>query len=164
MATKKIDINRGAKSLKIKKETALIISVDGTLADTTKQQHEDMITSTHSVSIIAEKAVFRVKVNFDIAKRIRSYIENRQPVFFLTNRPEGLRLSTTEWLGLNGLWNATCCYILCRENYINRSPVNNQKASITYVREMIGLAYEKNPELIAYYEALKIHLAPIGGV
>jgi hypothetical protein len=162
MATRKIDVNQGLKSLKLKKGRAVIVSVDGTLADTTAQQADDMNTRSYQVSIIAERAIGRVEVNDAVARRIRAYIGNHYPIIYLTPRPQNLRKLTQKWLEDNDLFARSNCYVLCREDYSNRDLTRGMKAAITFAKEYVGFAYEKDAELIKFYQDNKIDVAKIG--
>ena len=162
MPTQKIDVNQGVKPLKIKDGTALIVSLDGTLANTTSQQAEDMNTGGYCTTIIAKKAVDRVEVDEAVAKRVRAYIQTSHPVLFLTCRPKDLRKETEEWLKKHNLWGPKC-FVLTRENYDNRDKYRAMKEAVTFSKKFIGAAYESDETMIEFYRQLKIETKKIGG-
>jgi len=161
MATKTFDVNHDVKALKIKDGTALIVSVDGTLADTSEAQAGDMNTTSYRCTVIGLEAVDRVQVNEGVAKRVRSYVKNNYPILYLTWRPKDLRTRTEEWLKKNDLWSPKC-FVLARENYDTRERHMLLKAAVTFARKYIGVAYESDNEMIKFYNDLNIEVKRIG--
>ena len=161
MATRKFDVNHGIKALKIKNATALIVSVDGTLADTTHQQMEDMNTGSYRTTIVARRAVDRVQINDDVAKRLKSYLANKYSILYLTSRPKDLREETEEWLKRNELWGPKC-FVLMRENFDSRDKYRTLKKAVTFARDCIGFAYEGDINMLKYYKELGIAAQHIG--